>query len=49
VCVVPARPCSSRAKGNLLQEALRLGPDVVRLSRELIRDPDLPRSAKVRL
>jgi len=36
-------------KGNLLGEALRLLPDLVRLLRHLAADPAVPRAARVRL
>ena len=39
----------ARPKGNLLGEALRLLPDLLRLLRRLAADPDVPRSARVRL
>ncbi|MDA0633635.1 DUF1232 domain-containing protein [Nonomuraea sp. MCN248] len=38
-----------RPRGNLLREALRLLPDVLRLIRRLAADPDLPRGVRVRL
>lgn|SRR5690606_4162368 len=38
-----------RPRGNLLREALRLLPDVLRLVRRLAADPDLPRGVRVRL
>jgi uncharacterized membrane protein YkvA (DUF1232 family) len=38
-----------RPKGNLLGEALRLLPDLLRLLRRLAADPDVPRGARVRL
>jgi uncharacterized membrane protein YkvA (DUF1232 family) len=39
----------SRPKGNLLTEALRLVPDVLRLAHRLASDPTVPRAARVRL
>src|ERR687897_319168 len=39
----------ARPKGNLLGEALRLLPDLLRLLRRLAADSDVPRSARVRL
>jgi uncharacterized membrane protein YkvA (DUF1232 family) len=39
----------ARPKGNLLAEALRLLPDVLRLLRRLATDSDVPRAARVRL
>jgi uncharacterized membrane protein YkvA (DUF1232 family) len=39
----------ARPKGNLLGEALRLLPDLVRLLRRLAADSDVPRGARVRL
>lgn len=36
-------------KGNLLGEALRLLPDLLRLQRRLAADPSVPRAARVRL
>jgi uncharacterized membrane protein YkvA (DUF1232 family) len=38
-----------RPRGNLLREALRLLPDVVRLVHRLARDRTLPRGVRVRL
>jgi uncharacterized membrane protein YkvA (DUF1232 family) len=38
-----------RPRGGLLQEALRLLPDVLRLVRRLSADPELPRGVRVRL
>lgn len=38
-----------RPRGDLLREALRLLPDVLRLVRRLAADPDLPRGVRVRL
>lgn len=38
-----------RPRGNLLREALRLLPDVLRLVRRLAADPGLPRGVRVRL
>lgn len=38
-----------RPRGNLLREALRLLPDVLRLVRRLAADPGLPRGIRVRL
>jgi uncharacterized membrane protein YkvA (DUF1232 family) len=38
-----------RPKGNLLGEALRLLPDLVRLLRRLAADSEVPRGARVRL
>src|SRR3954470_2606706 len=38
-----------RPKGNLLGEALRLLPDLLRLLRRLAADPEVPRAARVRL
>ncbi|MER7369188.1 YkvA family protein [Nonomuraea wenchangensis] len=38
-----------RPRGNLLREALRLLPDVLRLVRRLAADRDLPRGVRVRL
>jgi uncharacterized membrane protein YkvA (DUF1232 family) len=38
-----------RPRGNLLREALRLLPDVLRLVRRLAGDGDLPRGVRVRL
>jgi uncharacterized membrane protein YkvA (DUF1232 family) len=38
-----------RPKGNLLQEALRLLPDLLRLVRRLAADRAVPRAARVRL
>jgi uncharacterized membrane protein YkvA (DUF1232 family) len=38
-----------RPRGRLLQQALRLLPDVLRLVRRLSADPDLPRGVRVRL
>jgi uncharacterized membrane protein YkvA (DUF1232 family) len=38
-----------RPKGNLLGEALRLLPDLVRLLRHLAADPAVPHAARVRL
>ena len=40
---------AARPKGNLLAEALRLLPDLLRLQRRLAADPDLPRAVRVRL
>lgn len=39
----------ARPKGNLLGEALRLLPDLLRLLRRLAADSDAPRGARVRL
>jgi uncharacterized membrane protein YkvA (DUF1232 family) len=39
----------ARPKGNLLNEALRMLPDMLRLFRRLARDRSLPRGARVRL
>jgi uncharacterized membrane protein YkvA (DUF1232 family) len=39
----------ARPKGNLLREALRLLPDLLRLLRRLARDRGVPRAARVRL
>jgi uncharacterized membrane protein YkvA (DUF1232 family) len=39
----------ARPKGNLLGEAVRLLPDVLRLLRRLAADSRLPRAARVRL
>jgi uncharacterized membrane protein YkvA (DUF1232 family) len=39
----------TRPKGNLLGEALRLLPDLLRLLRRLAGDPGVPRAARVRL
>ena len=39
----------ARPRGNLLAEALRLLPDLVRLLRRLAADSDVPRAARVRL
>jgi uncharacterized membrane protein YkvA (DUF1232 family) len=38
-----------RPRGELLTEALRLLPDVLRLVRRLAVDPDMPRGVRVRL
>jgi uncharacterized membrane protein YkvA (DUF1232 family) len=38
-----------RPKGNLLAEAMRLLPDLLRLLRRLAADSDVPRAARVRL
>ncbi|WP_017627586.1 YkvA family protein [Nocardiopsis chromatogenes] len=38
-----------RPRGGLLEEAVRLLPDVLRLVRRLAADPDLPRGVRVRL
>ncbi|MEU9833951.1 DUF1232 domain-containing protein [Streptosporangium sp. NPDC048047] len=38
-----------RPRGDLLREALRLLPDVLRLVRRLAADPDLPRGVRIRL
>jgi uncharacterized membrane protein YkvA (DUF1232 family) len=38
-----------RPKGNLLSEALRLLPDLLRMLRRLARDRSVPRAARVRL
>ena len=40
---------AARPKGNLLGEALRLLPDLLRLLRRLAGDSDLPRAVRVRL
>jgi uncharacterized membrane protein YkvA (DUF1232 family) len=40
---------SARPKGNLLGEALRLLPDLLRLLRRLAADPSVPRAARIRL
>ena len=39
---------AARPKGNLLGEAIRLLPDLLRLLRRLAGDPRLPRAARVR-
>lgn len=39
----------ARPKGNLLGEAMRLLPDLLRLLRRLVADPAVPRAARVRL
>ncbi|MFC4562394.1 YkvA family protein [Nocardiopsis mangrovi] len=39
----------ARPRGNLLSEAVRLLPDLLRLVPRLARDPDLPRGVRVRL
>ena len=39
----------ARPRGNLLQEALRLLPDVLRLVRRLAADKTLPRGVRIRL
>jgi uncharacterized membrane protein YkvA (DUF1232 family) len=39
----------ARPKGNLLGEAMRLLPDLLRLLRRLAADPNVPRAARVRL
>src|SRR5512133_1367625 len=39
----------ARPKGNLLGEALRLLPDILRLLRRLASDRGVPRAARVRL
>ena len=39
----------ARPKGELLKEALRLLPDVLRLLRRLATDPALPRGVRIRL
>jgi len=39
----------ARPRGNLLGEALRLLPDLLRLLRRLAADPSVPRSVRVRL
>ena len=39
----------ARPKGNLLGDALRLLPDLLRLLRRLAADSDVPRGARVRL
>jgi uncharacterized membrane protein YkvA (DUF1232 family) len=39
----------ARPKGNLLGEALRLLPDLLRLQRRLAADSTVPRAARVRL
>ena len=39
----------ARPKGNLLGEALRLLPDLLRLLRRLAADSDVPRTVRVRL
>ncbi|QJU52287.1 DUF1232 domain-containing protein [Herbiconiux sp. KACC 21604] len=39
----------ARPKGPLLQEALRLLPDLLRLLRRLAADPELPRGVRIRL
>ena len=39
----------ARPKDDLLGEALRLLPDLLRLLRRLAADPDVPRGARVRL
>ncbi|MET9068698.1 YkvA family protein [Streptosporangium sandarakinum] len=38
-----------RPRGDLLREALRLLPDVLRLVRRLAADPELPRGVRIRL
>ena len=38
-----------RPKGNLLREAMRLLPDLLRLLRRLAADSNVPRAARVRL
>ncbi|MEU4673501.1 YkvA family protein [Amycolatopsis sp. NPDC023774] len=40
---------AARPRGDLLREALRLLPDVLRLIRRLAADRDLPRGVRVRL
>jgi uncharacterized membrane protein YkvA (DUF1232 family) len=40
---------AARPKGNLLGEAVRLLPDLVRLQRRLAADSAVPRAARVRL
>jgi uncharacterized membrane protein YkvA (DUF1232 family) len=40
---------AARPQGNLLREALRLLPDLLRLSRRLVADRSVPRAARVRL
>ena len=40
---------AARPKGNLLGEALRLLPDLLRLLRRLAADSEVPRGARVRL
>jgi uncharacterized membrane protein YkvA (DUF1232 family) len=40
---------AARPKGNLLGEALRLLPDLLRLQRRLAGDSTVPRAARVRL
>jgi uncharacterized membrane protein YkvA (DUF1232 family) len=40
---------TARPKGNLLREAMRLLPDLLRLLRRLARDRGVPRAARVRL
>ena len=39
----------ARPKGNLLREAMRLLPDLLRLLRRLAADANVPRAARVRL
>jgi uncharacterized membrane protein YkvA (DUF1232 family) len=39
----------ARPNGNLLREAMRLLPDLLRLLRRLAADPNVPRAARVRL
>jgi len=39
----------SRPQGDMLQEAMRLLPDILRLLKRLATDPEVPRGAKVRL
>jgi uncharacterized membrane protein YkvA (DUF1232 family) len=39
----------ARPKGNRLGEALRLLPDLLRLVRRLLADPNVPRAARLRL
>jgi uncharacterized membrane protein YkvA (DUF1232 family) len=39
----------ARPKGNLLGEALRLLPDLLRLLRRMAADSDVPRAARIRL
>jgi uncharacterized membrane protein YkvA (DUF1232 family) len=39
----------ARPEGNLLREAMRLLPEMLRLLRRLAADPDVPRAVRVRL
>jgi uncharacterized membrane protein YkvA (DUF1232 family) len=47
--VLLAMLLAARPKGNLLNETLRLLPDLVRLLRRLAGDRSVPRSARVRV